>query len=547
MTLAVFQATITDAQGNIQGGALISVRDADSNTLVTLKPNRDGTGSMGNPFESDGQGFGRCYAPEGRYNIAATVGGVVTREWRDVPLAAGGSAIPATEEGDFLIDLGAGLVASNFEDMVTSLGNIPLLRGACFTGFNRAVGVPVNDVSVPVIFDATIRRVFVLTQGGTGSCVLDIWKAAYASYPPDSGDSICSSNKPRITGGIKSVDNTLTGWNTAVSNGDVLTFHLASSSTFTAVAVFVQLDPLGSVPADGMDDARVQELIAEALAAGGIIIDGDTYTVEHSGASGPVNLWALVGQPTGAVTVNYATPPGGIVSTTPGTPGLDLRGFASGSVLNIVLAGPVLGSAGEGGDGAGISNTFGEDGGSGRRGIGGQGARAGRDGSPAIVGPGTGVTFNLSALGGYAFGGGGGGGGGGASLNFAGDTNAAAGGGGGAGAGGARGGREGAAVAASTSAAATATALPGSDSTGGLSGGEGAGGAGAENGTASGGDGGDGGDWGADGTAGQSPTGQDRDYAGGAAGAGGKAIDLNGGSVTISDGNDSTHIKGDVS
>jgi hypothetical protein len=547
MTLAVFQATVTDAQGNIQGGALVSVRDADTNILVTLKPNRDGSGSLGNPFETDGQGFARCYAPEGRYNIAATVGGIVTREWRDVPLAVGGSQIPATEEGDFLLNTGDGLEAVNFEDMVTALGTFPLLRGACFSGYNRAVGVPVNDVSIPVIFDATIKRVFVITQGGIGSCVLDIWKQSYASYPPDSGDSITAAAKPRITAGIKSLDSTLTGWTTAVSNGDVLTFHLESSSVFTAVAIFVELAPLGGIPADGMDDARVQELIAEALAEGGVIIDGDEYTVQSSGASGPVNLWTLVGQPTGPVTVNYTTPPGGIVSSTPGTPALDLRGFADDSVLNVVLAGPVLGCAGDGGDGASVGNTFGEDGGSGRRGISGHGARSGRDGGPAIVGPGPDVEFNLSALGGYAFGGGGGGGGGGASVNFSGDTNAAAGGGGGAGAGGARGGREGVAVAASTSAAATATALPGEDSTGGLSGAQGQGGTGAENGTASGGDGGDGGDWGADGSAGESPTGQDRDYTGGAAGAGGKAIELNGGSVTISDGDDSTHIKGDVS
>lgn len=547
MTLAVFQATVTDAQGNIQGGALVSVRDADTNLLVTLKPNRDGSGSMGNPFETDGQGFARCYAPEGRYNIAATVGGIVTREWRDVPLATGGSAIPATAEGDFLIDTGDGLEAVNFEDMVTALGTFPLLRGACFSGYNRSVGVPVNDVSIPVLFDATVKRVIVLTQGGTGSCVLDIYKQAYASYPPDSGDSITAAAKPTIAGGIKYTDSTLTGWTTSVSNGDVLTFHLVSSTTFTAVAIFVELAPLGGIPADGMDDARVNELIAAALAAGGIVIDGDEYTVSHAGSSGPVNLWTLVGQPSGAVTVNYTTPPGGITSTTPGTPGLDLRGFASGSVLNVVLAGPILGPAGEGGDGASVGNTFGEDGGSGRRGISGHGARGGRNGGTAIIGPGTGVTFNLSALGGYAFGGGGGGGGGGASVNFNGDTNAAAGGGGGAGAGGARGGREGVAVAASTSAAATAIALAGEDSTGGLNGTLGEGGAGDENGTATGGDGGDGGDWGADGDAGESPAGQDRDYAGGAAGTGGKAIDLNGGSVTISDGNDSTHIKGDVS
>lgn len=561
MSRAVFQRTIADAEGNVVPAAWITVRESISGNLVPLFSVLVGAGGLSNPFQADSEGFARFYVEAGRYNITATFG-LSVREWVDVDI--GGSEDPTVGElltilsgvggadaaGDFLINLdGSALTAENFAELVRTYANVPTVRGASFLGYNQPIVIPVNDVSVPIAFDSTIVQVIVLTQGGTGNCTIDVQKVAYASYPADSGDSICGGNKPQITSGIKFSDSTLTSWSTSVSAGDVLAFHLEGNSTFTAVAVFVVLRPLGAQAVEGMDDARVREIVSEMLEeGGGIQIEGDTYTVNMLGAVGPVNLWALLGRPSGVVTVNFNTPPGGIASTTPAVHSLDLRGFTSGSAIVVTALGLVEGASGDGGDGCSISNTFGEDGGSGRRGVSGHGARKGRSGGTAIMGPGAGVSFTLSALGGFIFGGGGGGGGGGGSLNFAGDTHCAAGGGGGAGAGGGgRGGREGVAVASSTSAPAQATALPGGDSTGGVSGAPGTGGTGAGNGSGTGGTGGAGGDWGADGSAGASPTTNDRDYAGGAAGAGGKAIDLNGGSVTITDGNDSTHIKGAVS
>jgi hypothetical protein len=549
MARAVFQATIADFAGNIQPGAQVYIRDQDTMALASpVMSARTGGTNIGNPFPADDQGFARGYVPApGRYHIRAVFGGSV-REWENVVLHDDASAIPVTILGDFLYNSdGTGLAATNFAALVRQFANVPTLRGASFSGYNQPIQVPVNDVSVPVAFDASITKVIVLTQGGTGSCSLDVWKRAYSSYPPTSGQSITGGNKPAITSGIKYQDSTLTGWTTNVSAGDVLTFHLETNSLFTNIAIFVVLTPVGAQDSADMDDDRVREIVQEVLEEGGAItVVGNTYTVNLQGVSGPINLWALLGRPSGAVVVNCGTPSGGIVSETVGVAGLDLRGFATGSVIHITAQGIVQGHPGEGGDGCSISNTFGEDGGSGRRGVSGHGARRGRAGGPAIIGPGTGITFTLSAAAGYIFGGGGGGGGGGGTLNFAGDTNCAAGGGGGAGAGGARGGREGVAVAASSTLPAQATAQPGGDSTGGVTGAAGAGGTGAANGSGDGGDGGAGGDWGAGGTVGESPTGNDRDYAGGAAGAGGKAIDLNGGTVTITDGNDSTHIKGAV-
>lgn len=118
-----------------------------------------------------------------------------------------------------------------------------IIRGATWVKSSGAIAVPVNDVDAVRITQAgVIQRVTVTTKGGTGSCIIDIWKDSYGNYPTVVGDTICGSSKPTLTGAVKYEDATLTGWVTAVAAGDVLTFHLESSSTFRAI--FIQLDIL---------------------------------------------------------------------------------------------------------------------------------------------------------------------------------------------------------------------------------------------------------------------------------------------------------------
>jgi hypothetical protein len=74
-TLAVWQSVITDDAGNIKPGAAVRVTLAGLSTLATLKPNRDGSGSLGNPFTADADGFARFYVAQGRYDIRVTFAG----------------------------------------------------------------------------------------------------------------------------------------------------------------------------------------------------------------------------------------------------------------------------------------------------------------------------------------------------------------------------------------------------------------------------------------------------------------------------------------
>lgn len=244
-----------------------------------------------------------------------------------------------------------------------------------------------------------------------------------------------------------------------------------------------------------------------------------------------VDLFARAGSPGGAVTVNV-TVAAGVTVTAPdnGTPAFDTTGFASGSTINLVNLGYILGKGGDGGFGAEI----------------GQGGatttdytagKPGTNGGPALRAPGAGRTFNVTNGSGFIWGGGGGGGGGGAAMN-GGGGNVGNGGGGGGGSGGGRPGLGG-----------TSTITAGKNGTNGNPGSTGRlgtfGTGGAGNGTTqTGGGGGSGGDWGAGGAAGTAAAGGGVVLPVGAGSSGGKAIDLNGGTVNLVSGGGGPNIKG---
>ena len=115
-------------------------------------------------------------------------------------------------------------------------------RGATFVNV-AGLSLPVNNVPVVIPASCTIVAATVLTQSGTGSCVIDIWKDSYANYPPTVADSICGASKPTISSGTKYRDTTLAGWTTAISAGDILTFKLDSVSGFTLVDITLTLEP----------------------------------------------------------------------------------------------------------------------------------------------------------------------------------------------------------------------------------------------------------------------------------------------------------------
>ena len=89
-------------------------------------------------------------------------------------------------------------------------------------------------------FACTIKKVTMLADQ-SGSIVVDIWKAAYGSYPPTVANTITASDIPTISTATKSQDSTLTGWTTSISAGDCLRFNINSVTSIKRVLLALDL------------------------------------------------------------------------------------------------------------------------------------------------------------------------------------------------------------------------------------------------------------------------------------------------------------------
>ena len=116
----------------------------------------------------------------------------------------GARAVPATIE--FIIDGGGGPITTGVK----------------------------GDIEMP--FSGTITSARLLA-GATGSIVIDIWKDAYARFPPTVLDSICGASKPTIAADDQYEDEALTGWDTLFSAGDVFRINVDSSADLGRVTL----------------------------------------------------------------------------------------------------------------------------------------------------------------------------------------------------------------------------------------------------------------------------------------------------------------------
>lgn len=142
-----------------------------------------------------------------------------------------------------ITDFGLSLVDdANAAAAVTTLGldNTKIASiGVTLDGGGSAITTGVKGY-IEVPYACTINRVTMLADQ-SGSIVVDIWKDAYANYPPTDADSITASAPPTISAATKSQDSTLTGWTTSVSAGDILGFNVDSASAITRLHLILKV------------------------------------------------------------------------------------------------------------------------------------------------------------------------------------------------------------------------------------------------------------------------------------------------------------------
>lgn len=199
---------VTSAGTGALGLGVKNAYTPSANAAITLQQ-----GAKGNP--------GGVTSYQGDWTTATTynAGDVIVNNGVVYVATADNTSSATTEPG----------VGATWETVWETLVDLPMVTTAhCNVFGNGYVLYPGEKGAVRMPFDGTITEAALLADIA-GDVVVDIWKSSYAGYPPSSANSIVASAPPTLTGQIKNLDSTLTGWTTAVTAGDILVFVLKAT------------------------------------------------------------------------------------------------------------------------------------------------------------------------------------------------------------------------------------------------------------------------------------------------------------------------------
>ena len=99
-----------------------------------------------------------------------------------------------------------------------------------------------KDGHIDIEVTGTITKVQMFSDIAA-TAVVDIWKDTFGNYPPTVADSIVAAAKPSLAAGVTSEDTTLTGWTTAVTEGDKLKYNVDSNDLAEWIGVRLFITP----------------------------------------------------------------------------------------------------------------------------------------------------------------------------------------------------------------------------------------------------------------------------------------------------------------
>jgi hypothetical protein len=117
-------------------------------------------------------------------------------------------------------------------------------RGAGWeTAFGGRLVAPLEQ-TIEVATRSQIKSLNIITEGGSGSCVVDL-RRSVKPFLPSAAGSVCGAAKPTIAAATNLFLDSFPGWtSTTFEAGDLLAFHLESSSVFTKLDVQIILEDI---------------------------------------------------------------------------------------------------------------------------------------------------------------------------------------------------------------------------------------------------------------------------------------------------------------
>jgi hypothetical protein len=117
--------------------------------------------------------------------------------------------------------------------------SVPASIHYVFDGGGQVISTGLKG-SIIVPFACAINS-WTLVVTPSGSITIDVWKTPLADYPPAVADSITGGAKPAISGGQQASSSSLGAWNTAVAEGDVLSFNVDSVTSVTLASIALKV------------------------------------------------------------------------------------------------------------------------------------------------------------------------------------------------------------------------------------------------------------------------------------------------------------------
>lgn len=122
-------------------------------------------------------------------------------------------------------------------------GSIQNMESAGWNSSSGAVQISLTvaqDILIP--YACTLQEVYILTQGGSGSCTVSMLHTAFAGFPGSLTD-MTGGTPPAISGSSAPYTNTtFSGWTvTTFAQGDIIRLTLTANTNFTSVKIILRM------------------------------------------------------------------------------------------------------------------------------------------------------------------------------------------------------------------------------------------------------------------------------------------------------------------